>query len=280
MSIMKRMRDITVATLNDRLEQAEDPVQLIDGYLAGLRDKIRDAERLHGQVSVHAQSVRHQYLTAFQMKEKREEQAMLALKAGEEEIARLALEDKMQHEETCTRYGALYEDGKRSLLDLEAQLKQLKQDYDEVAAKRSYYQARMESLRLQQRMNDRLGTAPVGPSARAFQRLDDRLSDLELEAQSLRDVRRATAGFSTTMNYAAGVAQNKLEYEMERLRLKLGDKYEEKRLQLEEKLEEKRIRLEEKLDEKRQQLEEKLNEKLQKLEQLNMTETKEGWGKV
>ena len=227
MSIMKRMRDITVATLNDRLEQSEDPVRLIDSYLAGLRDKIRDAERLHGQASIHVQSVKHQYLSAFQMKEKREEQAILALKAGEDEIARLALEDKLQHEETCTRYGALYEDGKQSLLDLEGQLKQLKQDYDEVAAKRSYYQARMESLRLQQRMNQRLSTGPQAPTPRAFQRLDDRLSDLELEAQSLRDVRRATSPYGDQYGYASGAASSKLEYEMERLRLKLGDKYED-----------------------------------------------------
>jgi phage shock protein A len=276
---MKRMRDITVATLNDRLEQSEDPVRLIDGYLASLRDKIREAERLYAQCSAHVQSVRQQYLTALQMKEKREEQAMLALKAGEENIARIALEDKLQHEETSERYGSLYEEGKRSLLELDAQLKQLKSDFDEVAAKRSYFQARMESLRLQQRMNERLST-PEGLTPRAFQRLDSRLADLELEAQSLRDVRRMNSSFSGTFAYVGGVVQDKLENEMERLRLKLGDKFQEKRLELEDKLEEKRLKLEEKLDEKRLKLEEKLNEKLEKLDRLDKTLNKEGWDKL
>lgn len=33
MSLMRRMRDITTASLNDRLDSAEDPVRLIDNCL-------------------------------------------------------------------------------------------------------------------------------------------------------------------------------------------------------------------------------------------------------
>ena len=101
MSIWNRMRDITVATLNEKLEQSEDPVRLIDSYLDTVREQIRESERLHTQCVSHINSVKQKYVAAKTMRDKREEQALLALKAGEDDIARLALQDKLTHEEIC-----------------------------------------------------------------------------------------------------------------------------------------------------------------------------------
>ena len=49
MSLFRRMRDITVATLNEHLERSEDPVRLIDQYLAAQREQLQQSERLYQQ---------------------------------------------------------------------------------------------------------------------------------------------------------------------------------------------------------------------------------------
>lgn len=82
MSLLRRMRDITVASLNEHLERSEDPVRLIDQYLAAQREQLQQSERLYQQCVTHAASLRQQYLTALETKEKREQQALLALKVG------------------------------------------------------------------------------------------------------------------------------------------------------------------------------------------------------
>jgi phage shock protein A len=218
MSILKRMRDMTVATLNDRLEQSEDPVRLIDRYLAEQREQIQQSERLYAQCMNHAGSLRNQYLTALQHKEKREQQALTALKAGEEEVARLALQEKIRQEEISLQYGELYENAKVSVLELEEQLKELKKEYEEVAAKRSYYLARMESVRLQQRMNDRMAGMASGSTPRVFSRLEERVSSMELETRSLSDVRRLT---KEALYQAGSAVHQALENELELLKRKL-----------------------------------------------------------
>ncbi|KIL42202.1 phage-shock protein [Gordoniibacillus kamchatkensis] len=195
MSIMKRIRDITVATLNEHLESAEDPVRLIDQYLAARREQLQQTERLYQQCAGHASAMRQQYLVALEVKEKREQQAIVALKAGEEEMARLVLQEKLQAEEKSESYKKLYEDAQQSVLELSEEMKQMRADYQEVADKRSYYLARMEAARLQQRMNERLGGFGAGYGApRAFGRLEDRVSEMELQARTLRDVRRMGGG--------------------------------------------------------------------------------------
>ena len=218
MTIMKRVRDISVATLNDRLERAEDPVKLIDSYLAELGEQIRQSEKLNHQCLQHATQLKLQFVQAEQLRDKREEQAMLALKAGEENLARLALQEKMLHEEKYAQYKDLYDQTMQSIAELSKQLDVLKADYQEVYNKRQYYVARMQSVQLQQRMNERLGFAGTAGGDRIFQRLEDRISGLELEAKSLSEVRRQ----GQQMIYDAGIGvKGLLDTELAKLKQKL-----------------------------------------------------------
>lgn len=219
MSLLRRMRDMTAATFNEKLERSEDPVRMIDQYLASQREQIQQVERLHQQCVQHAQSLRVQYVGAEQWRDKREQQAILALKAGEENTARLALQDKMIHEQKCEQYRELYEQSKLTLVELEDQLHALKADYTEIAAKRCYYQARLESVRLQRRMNEHMSEMGRSSTPRMFNRLEEKVSDLEFETRSLRDVRR----MSKEVLYQAGSAvQQVLEQELNNLRKKLA----------------------------------------------------------
>lgn len=220
MSIMRRVRDISIATLNEMLENSEDPIRLIDRYLYEQKEQIDQAERILAQSMHHANNLKQQYLTAEKMKEKREEQALIALKAGEEHISRLALQEKMLHEEKAQQYKELYDQTMQSIAELESQLAQLKADYQEVLSKRSYYLARIETLRLQQRMNASMNSLGQRYSPHMFSKLEERVTDMELEARSLRDLRQ----MGREVMYQAGTTlQQALEAELERLRKKLDE---------------------------------------------------------
>ncbi|TJY39865.1 PspA/IM30 family protein [Cohnella pontilimi] len=217
MSVIKRVRDMTVATLNDRLEKAEDPVRVIDQFLWSTHQEIVQCEQLQRQYSAHTDSLYKQWKDAEHWTAKREEQALTALKAGEEYAAKLALQDKVAHEERAERYRQLYEQSRHELNDLEQLLQELRSEYRSVYDRRQFYVARMESLRLQQRLNARFGPGTDDPSG-MFQRLDDRLTDIELETRSLRDLRR----FGQETMYRVGTAVHEtIERELQQLKQKL-----------------------------------------------------------
>lgn len=220
MSVFRRMRDITVANLNERLEQSQDPVKLIDQFLHSTREEISEAERLYQQYASHTKQLQQQVNQATAMRNKREEQALLALKAGEDHLAKLALQEKIIHEEKLEQYSGLLDQSKQSLFELEAQLNELKLEYQTVYSKRQYYAARMESLRLQQRMNQRATNLGGGDVPKMFGRLEDRMSDWELEAKSLRDLRRMGQEYAVQ---AGETVATVLEREMARLKEKLNN---------------------------------------------------------
>lgn len=223
MNMFKRLRDITVATLNEKLEQSQDPVKLIDQFLLDTRQEISAAEQLHNNISQHTRQLKQQVDKASTMRQKREEQAMLALKAEEEDLARMALQEKVMYEEKENQYLDLLTKNKESLSEIEYQLNTLKSEYQIVYSKREYYHARMETLRLQQQMNRRFGNGMSG-SAPSFGRLEDRISDWEMEAKAMRDVKQMDSYSIDTTDTSRSIA---LDAELERLRRKLDQQREE-----------------------------------------------------
>ncbi|SDS22200.1 phage shock protein A (PspA) family protein [Paenibacillaceae bacterium GAS479] len=219
MSIIRRVRDITLASLNEHLEKSEDPVKLIDQFLWGTREEIIQSERLHSQYSAHSQHLKMQWLQAEQQKDKREQQAVTALKAGEEQLARIALHEKASADERAVQYRDLYEQSRLSLEDLGNNLQEMRSEYQIAYDKREYYSARMESLKLQQRMNSRYGAVGGGKQDGMFRRLDDRLSGMEHEARSLRELRQG--GIDSSQGHI-GAQNPAVERELEQLKRKLG----------------------------------------------------------
>jgi len=217
MTVMKRVRDITVATLNDRLEKAEDPVRVIDQFLWSTHQEITQSEGLQRQYAAHTDSLYRQWKDAEQWADKREQQAVTALKAGEENVAKLALQDKVIHEESAQRYRQLYEQSRSELNDLELLLQELRSEYRAVYDRRQFYVARMESIRLQQRLNARF-TPGGADTSQMFRKIDDRLTDIELETRSLRDLRRMG---QESLLHAGEVVKNTIERELEELKRKL-----------------------------------------------------------
>jgi len=208
---------MTVASLNDRLEKSEDPVRVIDQFLWSTHQEITQSEALHRQYSAHTDNLHRQWKEAEQWADKREHQALTALKAGEENIAKLALQDKVIHQERSERYRELCLQSKNELTDLEQLLQELRNEYRTVYDRRQFYVARMESLRLQQRLNARY-TPGNQDTSQMFRKIDDRLTDIELETRSLRDLRRMG---QETLLQAGEVVKNTIERELEQLKRKL-----------------------------------------------------------
>ncbi|MCG7410389.1 PspA/IM30 family protein [Paenibacillus sp. ACRRX] len=216
-NIFRRVRDITLASLNEHLEKSEDPIRLIDQFLMRTRQEITEAERLYQQYVMHANQMKQQLNQAAELRDRREQQALLALKANEEYAAKLALQEKLMHEEKVLNYTDLYDKSKQAILDLEEQLHTLKSEFQTVYDKRQMFIARMQTIRLQQRMNER-GLGNPNQVDGMFRRLDDRVTDMEWESQSLRDVRRMNeASYRGSYEKDAQVQQ-----EMERLKQKLN----------------------------------------------------------
>lgn len=98
MGIFKRLRDLTMASINDLLDKAEDPVKMLNQFLRDMGEDIKEAEMAVAKQIAVEKRFKQQYEEAEEMVTKREEQALKALEAGNEDLARRVLQDKKEHQ--------------------------------------------------------------------------------------------------------------------------------------------------------------------------------------
>lgn len=200
MSVMKRVRDLTAARTNDQTARNEDPVKFIDGCLMEQREQIAQTERLQQQFAAHARGLRQELAVAEQLRQKREQQAGIALKLGEEQIARLAWQEKLELTEKSERFAELLEQSSQSVAVLEEQLRKLRAEYAETLDKRRYAAARYESIRLQHSLNERLAVAGKVEGRVVFDKVNDRLARMEYEFHALRELRTSPTELQAGVN--------------------------------------------------------------------------------
>jgi phage shock protein A len=191
MSILKRVRDITLATMNQVLDQVEDPVAMLNQYMRDMENEISQAElAIARQVAVEKKWKMMMEETEARI-EKRTRQAGLAVDAGNDDIARRALEDKLICESKATEYRTQYEAAQKQTQILRGQLQELKEKFYEMRNKKAALLARANAARATKKMNQVLCSIDTESASRGFARIAEKVMMMEAEAEATQHMRNA-----------------------------------------------------------------------------------------
>lgn len=139
MSLVRRIRDITRATLSELREQ-EAIINRLDSQLKKLSKQLKEREQLLQLTARQQQSFQHKYDQFHQLLLKREKQAFIAMRAGEEELTRQLLQEKITLETRCEEYQRFIEQSSQTLTLIREQITGLNQEIKTVLEQRQYYQ--------------------------------------------------------------------------------------------------------------------------------------------
>ncbi|KIL37874.1 phage-shock protein [Gordoniibacillus kamchatkensis] len=184
MGIFKRLRDMTMASINDLLDKAEDPVKMLNQFLRDMEEDIVEAESAVAKQIAIEKKFQQQYQEAEEMVQKREEQAMKALEQGNEDLARRALEDKKEHQARFEEMKRQYDLAKTNADKLRAQLTEMKDEFNKMKSKREVLVARAEAAKAQKQINQAISGFGVDNAAKGFSRMEEKVLQLEAEAQA------------------------------------------------------------------------------------------------
>ncbi|TCP54722.1 phage shock protein A (PspA) family protein [Tumebacillus sp. BK434] len=188
MALFKRLRDLTMANINALLDKAEDPVKMLDQYLRDMEEDIQDAESAVAKQIAVEKKLQQQYLEAEELATKREAQALQALEAGNEDLARRALVDKKAMAEKAADFKAQYESAKTVADGLRGKLGEMKEQLGEMKNKRDTLKARAEAAKAQKQINQTLSGIGSNNAAAGFSRMEDKVLQLEAEAEASNEV--------------------------------------------------------------------------------------------
>ncbi|MEN2766934.1 PspA/IM30 family protein [Ornithinibacillus xuwenensis] len=191
-SFFKRVKTVVGSELNAMLDKAEDPVKMLDQFMREMEADIRDAEAAVAKQIANEKMLQKKFEDAEKMVQKRQEQAVKALEAGNEELARKALEDKKIHQSTADSLKASYERAKQDADSLRVKLDEMKSEYNEMKLKKDALKARAESAKTRTKMNRAMSSIGGDEGRKGFERMEEKVLRFEAEAETSEDLRSSS----------------------------------------------------------------------------------------
>lgn len=221
MSILKRLRDLTVASVNDALDSMEDPVVMLNQYMRDMEVEIGQVEVAVARQVALEKKFRQQWEEALALVEKRDRQVKLALAEGEDELARRALADKKQCEGRAREYETLYLTAAEAAGQMREKLAELKEEFYKMRAKKFTLMARAQVARTQKQVNQAVVGMGNHTAGRGFARMEEKVMRMEAEAQMSGQWRQTSFGLDSALS---DLEKDDLDAELAKIKASMQEK--------------------------------------------------------
>ncbi|MGQ4666356.1 PspA/IM30 family protein [Metabacillus halosaccharovorans] len=217
--LFKRVKTVVDSELNALLDKAEDPVKMLDQFMRDMETDIREAESAVAKQIANEKMLQKKFEDAGKMVQKRDEQAIKAIEAGNDDLARRALEDKKIHQQTLDTLKESFERAKLDSDTLRKKLDEMKAEYNEMKLKKDSLKARAESAKTRTKINRTLSGIGSDESKRGFERMEEKVLQYEAEAETSEDMRSSNKSLDDEF---AALENNDIDDELAALKKKLG----------------------------------------------------------
>ena len=217
MGLLDRLSRLLRANLNAFVNDAEDPIKILDQSVADMQE---DLVKLRQAVAMAIASQKRLENQSSQAKEQIKNwfsRAELALKKGEDDLAKEALSRKKTFQETFESLSTQSQKQNAQVEKLKKGLLLLERKISEARTKKDMLKSRAQAAKAQRKIQDAVGDLGTNSSMDAFKRMEEKVEELE----ALGEASFELAGQDLESKFAELEGGNDIEKELEVLRSQL-----------------------------------------------------------
>jgi phage shock protein A len=185
MGIFDRFKTVVSSNINDMISKAENPEKMLNQLVIDMNQQMIESKKSVAMAIADEKKLERELLEQKRQSEEWERKAVIAVKAGRDDLAKEALLRKQEAETYYLQLKPQWEGQKASVEKLKDTLRQLQNKIDEASRKKNILLARAKRAEAQEKIQKTLASVSGNTSAfDTFDRMAKKVDELEARADA------------------------------------------------------------------------------------------------
>jgi phage shock protein A len=184
MGIFSRLAQLIKSNLNDLISKSEDPEKMLNQVVLDMNTQLTEAKKQVAASIADEKRLAKQFEQEAANAAEWERRAMMALRAGNEELAKEALARKREHDQLATTFKDQWAKQKAAVEQLKKALRMLNDKIEEAKRKKNVLIARKKRAEAQKAIQETMSGLKDQSAFETFDRMSSKIDQLEAEAEA------------------------------------------------------------------------------------------------
>ncbi|MGF1600850.1 MAG: PspA/IM30 family protein [Thermosynechococcaceae cyanobacterium] len=188
MGLFDRVSRVVRSNLNAVVSSAEDPEKILEQTVDDMREDLVQLRQAVAQSIASQKRLEQQYNQAETQASKWYDNAQLALKKGDENLAREALTRKKTFAETAASLKSQLDQSAGQVSNLKRNMMALEGKIAEAKTKKEMLKARARAAKATEQINQAMGGIDPSSAVSAFERMEEKVLNMEAQSQAAAEL--------------------------------------------------------------------------------------------
>src|SRR5262245_59624183 len=222
MGIFARLATLIKSNLNDIISKSEDPEKMLNQVVIDMANQLIEAKKQDAVSIGDEKRLAKQAEAEAASAAEWERRAMLALKAGDDNLAKEALNRKKEHDGNAQTLKEQWHKQKQAVEQLKTALKLLNNKIEEAKRKKQVLIARKKRAEAQKAIQETMSGLNNASAFETFERMSQKIDQIEAEAEAATEIAEQYTGDTLAHKFGQLEQTHQADEELVALKRKMG----------------------------------------------------------
>jgi phage shock protein A len=222
MGIFSRLAQLIKSNLNDLISRSEDPEKMLNQVVLDMNNQLVEAKKQVAASIADEKRLAKQLEQEVANAQEWERRAMMALRAGNEELAKDALARKREYDELTATLKDQWTKQKTAVDQLKTALRMLNDKIEEAKRKRNVLIARKKRAEAQKAIQETMSGLRDQSAFETFDRMSQKIDQIEAEAEAQADLADEYSGDTLAKQFQTLERTHSADDDLVALKRKMG----------------------------------------------------------
>jgi phage shock protein A len=222
MGIFSRLGQLIKSNINDLISKSEDPEKMLNQVIIEMNNHLVEARKQVAVAIADEKRLRKQWEGELNLTRDWKKKAMMAVRAGDDGLAKEALQRKKEHEELSEQYQKQWENQKNGVEQLKAALRALNNKIEEAKRKKGLLIAKKKRAEAQKTIQETMTGLQEASAFETFERMERKIEQMEAEAEAASELAGQMTGDTLKQKFEALEASSGVDMDLLELKEEMG----------------------------------------------------------